>query len=168
MQVKLGDEVQGRAAGLASSVTLVLLVNEGGSGSSQVSLDTDASLSSAPAALRARGTCDPLHSVKFSNMFVIHGGCVGLDQRRRCSFLLASIVLSAEPAAHSPHGTEGGIRLKHPLMMMSSNAASKRLSSGVFISAASPGFKTRAATKYIYNQRIPLIHKQLTFIRTDA
>lgn len=44
----------------------------GASGSSQVSLDPDASLSSASAALPARGTCDTLHSVRFSDMSVIH------------------------------------------------------------------------------------------------
>lgn len=46
--------------------------------------------------------------------------------------------------------------------MMSSKAASKRSS------AASAGVQTRSATKDISNQRIPLIHEQLTLIRTDA
>lgn len=79
-----------------------------------------------------------------------------------CFICWTCSALSSWDWGRNPH------HISLPLMMMSSNAASKRLSSGVFISAASPGFKTRAATKYIYNQRIPLIHKQLTFIRTDA
>lgn len=63
-----GEEAQGRAAG----PRLRPAPSWGASGSSQVSLDPDASLSSASAALPARGTCDTLHSVRFSNMSVIH------------------------------------------------------------------------------------------------